>query len=83
MKNFVDTCFRRSCAENFDRLSLEIDVDVMGFPDPIPPESRSSCSIIAGTKNKKKLILFLIDEIILLIIGNNFALILLRISSYK
>jgi hypothetical protein len=47
------TCLRRSCAENFDRLSLWADVDAIGFPDAIAPESRSSCSIIAGTKKEK------------------------------
>jgi len=33
-----------------------MDADAIGFPDPMPPESRSSCSIIAGTKNKKNII---------------------------
>ena len=56
MKSFLyellhPTCLRRSCAENFDRLSLEFETGAIGLPDPIPPDSRSSCSMIAGTKN--------------------------------
>lgn len=47
------TCFRRSCAENFDRLSLEFDTGAMGLTDPIPPDSRSSCSIMAGTRTER------------------------------
>ena len=52
-KGDCSTCFKRSCAENLARLSLGVDADIIGLILPIPPDSRSSCSIIAGTKNKQ------------------------------
>ena len=47
----VFTCLRRSWAENFDRFSVELFPGKLGFIDAMPPESRSSCSIMAGTED--------------------------------